>query len=341
MQPSLEPTTMPSFAPSIEPTSTPSSVPSFTPQNCDDSPLMFWEGVEDQITCADFDLNKCDEPYFASHCPATCGKCYEQEYKCADSEAIFVHEDKLLYCEWLSDLDQSLIDQRCADDDIKLTCRSTCGYCGNFLINFDDVSLSDPPYYDEYKNEIMYMENLGAFHGEDFQSMFPEFPGISKSVVSVENSGAIYYPGDIALMVCPEGTFDMISLHVNSITGVATSVEIVAYDELYEFVDEAVILLTNDETSSVSLPSSFENIRAVSISNGDEVAIGLEDIDLFINSPCFIEMGVVSAAAMDFIGSFASSPDPDGEPKTFLGFDYDSGGDDQVGIEDDQVGIFF
>lgn len=216
-----------------------------------------------------------------------------------------------------------MIDLRCEDDDIKLTCRSTCNYCGGALINFDDVDLSAPPYYAEYTNEIMYMDNLGALHGDDFQTLFPEYPGISKSVVSVENAGAIYYPGDIALMVCPDGTFDMISLYANSITGVSTSLKFEAYDELYQIVDDISVAFVNDDSTLVTFPSTFEHIRAVAISNADEVAIGLDDIDLFINAPCILEAGDMSETTMDFIDMFERDGHGNNGPKTFLGFEYD------------------
>jgi len=219
-----------------------------------------------------------------------------------------------------------MIDQKCADEDIKLTCRSTCAYCGSALIDFDDVDLSDPPYYSEYTNDIMYMDNMGAFHGDDFQSLFPEFPGISKSVVTDSNAGAMYYPGDITLMVCPEGTFDMISMYANSITGVSTSLTIEAYDELFVVVGDTSVAFTNDDPTLITFPSTFENIRAVTISNPDEVAIGLDDIDLFINSPCFVDGADMSQSVLDFIGMFNIEDDGVGvgTPKTFLGFTYDA-----------------
>jgi len=218
-----------------------------------------------------------------------------------------------------------MIDLRCSDYDVKLTCRSTCGYCGNFLVDFNDVDLSAAPYYAEYTNEIMYMYNMGALHGDNFQSLFPEFPGIAKSVVSVENAGAVYYPGDITLMVCPEAAFDMISLYTNSITGVSTTLTIQAFDVDYQYVDEMSIPLVDDDSTLVTFPSTFENIRAVSIYNADEVAIGLDDIDLFIYAPCFGEEGDMSQAAMDFIYMFQDNDVPGiGQPKTFLGFNFDS-----------------
>lgn len=228
-----------------------------------------------------------------------------------------------MYCEWLDLLSETLLEEMCTDDDIKLTCRSTCRFCTGLLLDFDDVELTESPYYSNYTSDIIFMDNLGVFHGDNFQALFHEFPGIAKAVNSGDNAGAIYYPDQPALFICPEGNFDMVSMFVNSITGNSTLLKIEAFDDLYEYVDEVDVSLILDDVSSVTFRSTFNNIRAVSISTDDGLPIGFDDIEIFINAPCFGETGDLSVEAMDFLDMFQPDDIPGGPPKTFLGFNYD------------------
>ena len=302
--PSMPPSDQPSKSPTVRPSSSPSIIPSSQPTNVPSSAPSVRPSVD----------------------PTTTPSRVPSERPSADLSDQPSAEPTLLPTQVPSNApskETTGLPSSTPSDQPSSAPSLPCVHCGSTLINFDDVDLSTPPYYAEYTNEIMYMDNLGALHGDDFQTLFPEYPGISKSVVSVENAGTIYYPDDGALMVCPEGTFDMISLYANSITGVSTSLKFEAYDELYQIVDDISVAFVNDDSTLVTFPSTFEHIRAVAISNADEVAIGLDDIDLFINAPCILEAGDLSETAMDFIDMFHRDGHGNNEPKTFLGFEYD------------------
>jgi hypothetical protein len=80
-----------------------------------------WVNKGQGSTCGEFGLLK-------DHCPNSCGTC--ADYGCSDSTATFIVNGGETSCMDLMGFDQPLVDILCQKEQIRTSCRSTCGYCG-------------------------------------------------------------------------------------------------------------------------------------------------------------------------------------------------------------------